>query len=61
VTQIQGPELTDATAPQVESIIRARSDLGIAHYWFGTFNYGLTKPIAPPLDSVKIGMDQSAD
>ncbi len=58
VTQIQGPELTDATAPQVEAIIRAGSDLGITHYWFGTFSYDFTKPIAPQLDSVKLGIDK---
>lgn len=58
VTQIQGPDLTDASAPQVQAIVRAGSELGITHYWFGAFNYDLAKPIAPQLDSVKISLDK---
>jgi len=58
VTQIQGPDLTDASAPQVEAIVRAGSGLGITHYWFGTFNYDLEKTIAPQLDRVKLSVDK---
>jgi len=58
VTQIQGPDLTDASSPQVEAIVRTGSGLGITHYWFGAFNYDLTKPIAPQLDSVKLSVDK---
>lgn len=58
VTQIQGPDLTDASAPQVQTIIRAGSQLGITHYWFGTLNYDLAKPIAPQLDTVKLSLDK---
>jgi sugar phosphate isomerase/epimerase len=58
VTQIQGPDINDAGEPTVEAIIRAGSELGITHYWFGAFKYDLTKPVAPQLDSVKLGLDK---
>lgn len=58
VTQIQGPDISDASAPAVEAIIRAGSDLGITHYWFGGFKYDLAKPIAPQLDTVRVSLDK---
>lgn len=56
VTQVRGPDVTDASAPHIEEIIRTGSDLGITHYWFGTFHYDLAKPISTQLDSVKSGI-----
>ena len=32
--------------------------LGVTHYWLGTDNYDVTKPILPQLDAIKIKVDQ---
>jgi hypothetical protein len=58
VTQLRGPETTDASTPLVEAILRTGSELGITHYWFGAFQYELAKPIAPQLESVKLSVDK---
>jgi sugar phosphate isomerase/epimerase len=58
VTQIRGPEITDATNPQIEAILRVGSDLGITHYWFGSYHYDLTKPLTPQIDTVKLSVDK---
>ena len=45
--------ITDADSPNAESILRTASELGIHHYWWGTFRYDQSKPIRPQLDAVK--------
>ena len=32
--------------------------LGVTHYWLGTDNYDLTKPILPQLDAIKTKVEQ---
>jgi sugar phosphate isomerase/epimerase len=58
VTQVRGPEITDPADPQVEAILRAGSQLGITHYWFGSDHYDLSKPIPPQLEALKMRMEK---
>jgi sugar phosphate isomerase/epimerase len=52
VRQIRGGGATDVDA-SVEALVGTMGQLGITHYWLGTDNYDLTKPIMPQLDAVK--------
>lgn len=45
--------ITDADSENAEAILDAASQLGIKHYWWGTFRYDLTKPIQPQIDALK--------
>jgi sugar phosphate isomerase/epimerase len=58
VKQIRGPEITDASAPNLEAIVGTMGQLGITHYWIGTDRYDLTKPILPQLDEVKTRVEK---
>jgi hypothetical protein len=58
VKQIRGGNQTDVTAPHVESIVGTMGQLGVTHYWMGTDNYDLTKPIMPQLDAIKLKVER---
>jgi sugar phosphate isomerase/epimerase len=47
------PSITDADTPYTENILRTASELGIRHYWWGTFRYAAGKPIMQQLDELK--------
>jgi hypothetical protein len=53
VKQVRGGNQTDVTAPHVEAIVGAMGQLGVTHYWMGTDNYDVTKPILAQLDAIK--------
>src|SRR5678815_3512790 len=57
VKQIRGGNQTQVD-PTVESIVGTMGQLGVTHYWLGTDNYDVTKPILPQLDAIKIKVDQ---
>src|SRR6187397_1316641 len=57
VKQIRGGNQT-AVDPTVEAIVGTMGQLGVTHYWLGTDNYDVTKPILPQLDAIKIKVDQ---
>jgi len=58
VKQVRGGNQTDVSAPNVEAIIGTMGQLGVTHYWMGTDNYDLTKPIMPQLDAIKGKVDR---
>ena len=39
--------------PPAEATLDAASQLGIKHYWWGTYRYDLAKPIAPQIEALK--------
>jgi len=45
--------IQDADSPYAESILQTASELGIHHYWWGTFRYDQTKPIKAQLEALK--------
>jgi sugar phosphate isomerase/epimerase len=47
------PPIVDAQSPNAEDILRAASDAGIRHYWWGTLRYDDGKPIMQQLDALK--------
>src|SRR5206468_3440452 len=47
------PSIADVDTPYAEDILRAASELGIRHYWWGTFRYVTGKPIMQQLDELK--------
>ena len=47
------PSIADTETPYAEQILRTASDLGIHHYWWGTFRYVTGKPIMQQLDELK--------
>jgi len=53
VKQIRGGNQTSADAPGLEAMVAAMGQAGATHYWCGTDNYDLTKPILPQLDAIK--------
>ena len=53
VKQIRGGNQTSADAPNLEAMVAAMGQAGATHYWCGTDNYDLTKPIMPQLDAIK--------
>ena len=55
--QIRGGNQTDVDA-DVEALIGTMGQLGVTHYWLGTDNYDLTKPIMPQLDAIKTKVEQ---
>jgi hypothetical protein len=58
VKQVRAGNQTDVSAPNVEAIIGTMGQLGVTHYWMGTDNYDLTKPILPQLDAIKGKVDR---
>src|SRR4051812_44283183 len=53
VKQIRGGNQTSADAPNLEAMVAAMGQAGATHYWCGTDNYDLAKPIMPQLDAIK--------
>ncbi len=53
VKQVRGGNQTDVNAPNLEAMVATMGQLGVTHYWVGTDNYDLTKPIMPQLDAIK--------
>src|SRR5215510_2843177 len=47
------PSIADAETPYAEDILRTASELGIRHYWWGTFRYVAGKPIMQQLGELK--------
>jgi sugar phosphate isomerase/epimerase len=58
VKQVRGGNATDVSAPNVEAMIGTMGQLGVTHYWIGTDNYDLSKPILPQLDAIKRKAEQ---
>ena len=58
VTQITGPDITDATAPTAEAIIGAAAQAGCTHYSFGRYTYDLGKPLSPQIDAIKFRLER---
>lgn len=52
--------ITDADSPNAERMLDAAAQLGIHHYWWGTFRYDQTKPIMPQLEALKPRVEQLA-
>ena len=57
VRQVRGGNQTAADA-SVEALVGAMSQSGATHYWLGTDNYDLTKPILPQLDAIKLKVEK---
>ena len=53
VKQIRGGNQRAVTDPGLEEMVGAMAQAGATHYWCGTDNYDLTKPILPQLDEIK--------
>jgi sugar phosphate isomerase/epimerase len=60
VTQIKGPAITDASAPNAEAIIGTAAQAGCTHYSLGGFTYDLAKPLQPQLDAIKSRVEKFA-
>ena len=58
VKQVRGGKPPTSSAPTVEAMIGAMGQSGITHYWIGTDNYDLSKPILPQLDAIKRKVEQ---
>ena len=58
VKQVRGGNQTDANAPNLEAMVGTMGQLGVTHYWIGTDNYDLTKPIMPQLDAIKVKVER---
>ena len=58
VKQVRGGNQTASNAPNVEAMVGTMGQLGVTHYWIGTDNYDLTKPILPQLDAIKLKVEQ---
>ena len=58
VKQVRGGNQTDVSAPNLEPMVATMGQLGVTHYWCGTDNYDLTKPIMPQLDAIKLKVDK---
>jgi len=56
VKQVRGGNQTAVDA-SVEAMVGTMGQLGVTHYWLGTDNYDLSKPIVPQLDAIKRKVD----
>lgn len=57
VRQIRGGGQTAVDA-NVEALVGTMGQLGVTHYWLGTDNYDLAKPIMPQLDAIKVKVER---
>jgi hypothetical protein len=57
VKQVRGGGQTQVDAT-VEAMVGTMGQLGVTHYWIGTDNYDLSKPILPQLDAIKLKVEQ---
>ena len=58
VKQVRGGNATDVSAPNLEAMVGTMGQVGVTHYWVGTDNYDLAKPILPQLDAIKRKVEQ---
>jgi hypothetical protein len=58
VTQIKGPEVGDATEPNVEPMVGTAAQAGLTHYQLGGYAYDLSKPLNPQLDAIKFRIEK---
>jgi sugar phosphate isomerase/epimerase len=54
------PTITEAEDPYAEATLDAAAQLGIRHYWWGTWRYDETKPYWPQLDALKPKVEKIA-
>lgn len=59
VVTITSP-ITDADSPNAEKILGTASQLGLTHYWWGTFRYDSTKPVMEQLEALKPRVEKLA-
>ena len=45
--------ISDADSPNAEAILRTASELGLTHYWWGTYRYDPGRPVFEQLDALK--------
>jgi len=57
VKQVRGGNQTQVD-PAVEAMVGTMGQLGVTHYWLGTDNYDLSKPVMPQLDAIKRKVEQ---
>jgi len=57
VRQVRGGNQTRVD-PSVEAMVGTMGQLGVTHYWIGTDNYDLAKPILPQLDAIKLQVER---
>ena len=57
VKQVRGGNQTQVD-PTVEAMVGTMGQVGVTHYWIGTDNYDLTKPILPQLDAIKLKVER---
>jgi len=57
VKQVRGGNQTAVDA-SVETLVGTMGQLGVTHYWLGTDNYDLTKPVVPQLDAIKLKVEK---
>ncbi len=57
VRQIRGGGQTAVDA-NIEALVGTMAQLGVTHYWLGTDNYDLSKPILPQLDAIKLKVEK---
>ena len=57
VKQVRGGNQTDVD-PSVEALVGTMAQVGATHYWIGTDNYDLTKPVLPQLDAIKVKVER---
>jgi Xylose isomerase-like TIM barrel len=57
VRQVRGGNQTRVDA-SVEAMVGTMGQLGVTHYWIGTDNYDLAKPILPQLDAIKLQVER---
>jgi sugar phosphate isomerase/epimerase len=57
VKQVRGGNQTSVDA-NIEAMVGTIGQLGVTHYWIGTDNYDLRKPITPQLDAIKVKVEQ---
>lgn len=57
VKQVRGGNQTQVDA-SVEAMVGTMGQLGVTHYWLGTDQYDLSKPVMPQLDAVKRKVEQ---
>lgn len=58
VKQVRGGNQREVSEPHVEAIVGTMGQLGATHYWMGTDNYDLSKPILPQLDAIKLKVER---
>lgn len=57
VKQVRGGGQTQVD-PAVEAMVGAMAQAGVTHYWIGTDNYDLSKPILQQLDAIKLKVER---